>query len=608
MGDVYRAWDTSLEREVAVKVLAADLVRSADGPLRFRREAQRAAQVGAHPNVVSTFGAGEAGGWPYIAMELLRGEDLGQLIDREGALPPERALRLLEQAAAAIDHLHEQNPPIIHRDIKPANFMVLAGDRLILTDFGLARRLDDSRVTKSGTVIGSPCYTAPEQAMGAAGGAPVGKAADIYSLGAMAYEMLCGRPPFVSDHLGAVLAAHQSAPVPPVRQWRAELPGGLDKVFGRALAKRAGGRQGSAGELVGELFAALAGTVPTRRILTRQQAHIETPRNAATPWWRRPWPVAASLVIGLSLLVTMLTAINWRLSEAKRSESAAKESQETAESRLENAVTAIDPTALAAAMKTKEAADAAVANAKLTLTALRATASSQSHPTNVSPTVRAVKTISVSPSIRLVQPVNVAVAGCVVEFLWGFSEAQANVDASGISIIICRNGDPTSTDDPNCIRGGGGDGTSFNPIGTSSQSGQHTWMVESERPMLRSDVGRFEWVVNCGEVPDPASADSSSNDRDDPAGSSSGNPDRNVGATPGPVLPEPVKVRPPTEPLNPTPLPLYRTPSFWAASCPLRHAPAHDHRPNQPPPRPLRPPRTPSRQHGRRLPRLGHVA
>ncbi len=535
MGDVYRAWDTSLEREVAVKVLAADLVRSADGPLRFRREAQRAAQVGAHPNVVSTFGAGEAGGWPYIAMELLRGEDLGQLIEREGALPPERALRLLEQAAAAIDHLHEQNPPIIHRDIKPANFMVLAGDRLILTDFGLARRLDDSRVTKSGTVIGSPSYMAPEQAMGAAGGAPVGKAADIYSLGAMAYEMLCGRPPFVSDHLGAVLAAHQSAPVPPVGQWRGELPGALDKVFGRALAKRAGGRQGSAGELVGELERVLGGGVRDDSVLSGPLANRKARSKSVgtaplppvsqvgagtSPFTRPALAMRLGAIGAVSLAVVGLTLLtSLRVDRQQEAESA--------RSQLATAVSAGEPTAMAIAQATMAAMGTAVANSDATLVAARAAMTRDPN--------------SAAIGIFLQKPLDgEEIKSCSVRLVWRLDNLEALERPVPVAVHVCR----TSSDGaPDCelISANGDQSTAdFRP----KRAGDYSWKVNVDSGARLSEPRMFVWK-------DGGCAGSA-----DKPGDEDGNvltPEATSGRNDPPTAVPPTKPRPPIEPPEPDP-------------------------------------------------------
>jgi len=392
MGDVYRAWDTSLEREVALKVLAADRLTSESDRVRFRREAQRAGQVGAHPNVVTVYGAGEENGWPYIAMQILRGEDLAQSIQREGAMAPERAVRLLEQAAAALDHLHSQDPPIVHRDVKPANFMLLTGDRLILTDFGLARRTDDTRLTQTGAIIGSPSYMAPEQVMGAGGGKPIGKAADIYSLAAMAYEMLSGRPPFSSEHFHAVLHAHVALAPPSIRTIRPELPAGLDVVLARGLAKSAEQRHPSASALITDLSAALGHLrgVATADSRTHGQASPAT-RTLAPPGCRfRGARIIFALVIigacGFSLLLLMLIgSADWtfnpstetysnELATAEGAVATAIAVADSAQERLDGALAARNPGNVAVAQSTRAAALASLAQARVTRAAARATA------------------------------------------------------------------------------------------------------------------------------------------------------------------------------------------------------------------------------------------
>lgn len=262
MGLVYRAWDTALEREVAVKVLAADHVWSDGHQQRFWREARRAAQVSAHANFATIHAVGQAAGWPYIVMEYVRGQDLGRLMASEGALSAEWTLAILAQAAAAIDHLHAQNPPIVHRDIKPSNFMIDENGRVVLTDFGLARRLDDPKLTLEGAVVGTPLYMAPEQCAGKRTPAHVDFKADIYSFAVVAYEMLCGRRPFESDDVLVLLHKHCTERAPSIRTFRPDLPRAASVVMGRALAKNPSVRPKSASAFVTQLGAALNSTRP----------------------------------------------------------------------------------------------------------------------------------------------------------------------------------------------------------------------------------------------------------------------------------------------------------------------------------------------------------
>ena len=213
MATVYLARDTELDRPVAVKVLDA-----ADEGLRerFVREARLAARL-SHPNVVGVFDAGEDGGRPYIVMEHVEGETVAELLARRGRLPPEEARGLAVQAARGLAHAHAAG--LVHRDIKPQNLLLREDGTLKIADFGIARATEDTSLTQPGTVLGTAAYLAPEQARGER----ATPASDVYSLGAVLYELLTGKPP-----------AETPAPV---RELAPEVPRELEDVVMRSLAR-----------------------------------------------------------------------------------------------------------------------------------------------------------------------------------------------------------------------------------------------------------------------------------------------------------------------------------------------------------------------------------
>jgi eukaryotic-like serine/threonine-protein kinase len=229
MATVYLAYDQQLDRPVAVKVLAENLAAEDDLRRRFLREARLAAAL-AHPNVVRVFGTGEdEAGLPFIVMEYVEGETLAELLRRRGRLPAPEVRGLVGQAAAGLAHAHAAG--LVHRDVKPQN-LLLAGDGCLkVADFGIARVEEGTRLTQAGTVLGTAAYIAPEQLAGE----PVSAAADVYSLGAVFYELLTGRPPHLFDSF-AELAAKQQEPVRVVRELAPDVPEQLEELVMRCLA------------------------------------------------------------------------------------------------------------------------------------------------------------------------------------------------------------------------------------------------------------------------------------------------------------------------------------------------------------------------------------
>jgi serine/threonine-protein kinase len=209
MGSVWEAEDLRLDRRVAVKLPAEELTRGIPDLLeRFAREATAAGRL-AHPNVATVHDHDHDGGTPFIVMEMLRGETLGERI-RRGPLPEDEAVQIAGQVAAALDAAHDAG--IVHRDVKPANIMLTAGGVKVM-DFGVATAEWTHTITTAG-VLGTAAYLSPEQARGES----AVPASDVYALGVVVYEMLAGRPPFVADTLVAVVAAHVHRDPPPLAE------------------------------------------------------------------------------------------------------------------------------------------------------------------------------------------------------------------------------------------------------------------------------------------------------------------------------------------------------------------------------------------------------
>jgi serine/threonine-protein kinase len=250
MGDVWVGYHPGLKRDVAVKILKPEeQARSASALARFEREVRATAEL-AHPNTVRVFdyGATEDGLWYYV-MELLEGETLAAHVERNGPLPPARAVHIVGQAARAIAEAHERG--IVHRDIKPDNLFLtsLGGehDFVKVIDFGIAKvsRVDET-MTGSGLVMGTPEYMSPEVAKGE----PADVRSDVYALGEVLYFLLCGSPPFQADSVGAILFAQVHEPArPPSRVLGRQLPSDVESVVMRALQKDPSARYATASAL-----------------------------------------------------------------------------------------------------------------------------------------------------------------------------------------------------------------------------------------------------------------------------------------------------------------------------------------------------------------------
>ncbi|MGZ8693931.1 MAG: protein kinase domain-containing protein [Gaiellaceae bacterium] len=254
MATVYRAHDRLLERPVALKILHEQFSSDAEALERFGREARAVAQL-AHPNIVTVIDRGEDAGRPYIVFEYVGGENLKQLVAREGPLPVPTVIELGLQVARALEAAHGRG--VVHRDVKPQNVLLADEGRAKVTDFGIAHTRGTEGMTLTGTIMGTSDYIPPEQARGEAAGEP----GDVYSLGVVLFELLTGRLPYEADNAVAVAMRHVNDPVPSVRELRPDVPPRLDALVRRALAKEPRDRFASMSDLVAELEACGRGDV-----------------------------------------------------------------------------------------------------------------------------------------------------------------------------------------------------------------------------------------------------------------------------------------------------------------------------------------------------------
>ena len=274
MGVVYRAIHLGLERPVALKVIARELADREGFRERFLRESRLAARLD-HPSVVPIYDSREVDGELVVVMRLIKGGDLRALIDREGPLPPHRALDLLAQVADALDAAHAAG--IVHRDVKPHNILV-EGDRAYLSDFGLAKAFDESGSGGAASVVGTAHYMSPEQWRGDS----IGPAADVYSLGCVLYEAVTGIAPF----------ARAEADTEP------EMPQGVEAAIRRGVAKEPGDRYRSAGELIAAARAGQGSEVRPTAVLSHDRSERTTVPNASQGWFGLRGRRAALWILG----------------------------------------------------------------------------------------------------------------------------------------------------------------------------------------------------------------------------------------------------------------------------------------------------------------------
>ena len=280
MGIVYRVTNVALGRVYALKVLAPELAEDEQFRLRFQREMRIAASID-HPNVVGIRYAGEQDGFLFLAMDYVHGEDLRQLILRDGAMDPSRAVEILTQMAFALDAAHAKG--LVHRDIKPGNMLLTVRDgeeRAYLTDFGLAKRSSTmAELTVAGSLVGTADYMAPEQVSGE----PADARTDIYALGCVFFQMLTGKVPYERETTLATMFAHVNDPPPVLEAPLVDEYPEFSPVVQKAMAKKPDERYLSAGDLARDAAAALKGPATgARRRWWRPATPGQRPRTSAS--------------------------------------------------------------------------------------------------------------------------------------------------------------------------------------------------------------------------------------------------------------------------------------------------------------------------------------
>lgn len=364
MSEVHLARDMRLSRDVAIKVLRADLARDPTFYLRFRREAQNAAALN-HPAIVAVYDTGEAetdgGPLPYIVMEYVEGDTLRDIVRREGPMPARRAMEVIADVCAALDFSHRNG--IVHRDIKPANIMINRAGAVKVMDFGIARAISDSSspMTQTAAVIGTAQYLSPEQARGE----QVDARSDVYSLGCVLFEILTGEPPFKGDSPVAVAYQHVREDPALPSSVNPDIPRELDSVILKAMSKNPANRYQSAAEMRSDLVRVLGGQRPSAPMVMNdedrttilgavdpdgryQAADPPTPAplSAApaaptpTPSGRRPLRIAL-LSIAALVVVGIVGAFLWALGPGSKATQVivpdvANKSSQTAQTALQN--------------------------------------------------------------------------------------------------------------------------------------------------------------------------------------------------------------------------------------------------------------------------------
>ena len=553
MGVVYKAHDTVLDRLVAIKVLAPHLTWDQEFIKRFFREARVAARL-KHPHIVTIHDVTQARGHHFIAMEYLEGRSLAEIIHRHGPLPPERAARILSQIARALDHAHAQG--LVHRDVKPGNVIVGSHDNATLTDFGVAKSLEGTRLTQSGVMVGTPAYMSPEQVRQQ----PTGPATDVYALGVVAYEMLGGRPPFEGD-TPHVLYAHAYEEPRPLPQVNSKVSPAVGAVVQKALAKAPGKRYGSAKAFAKALEQAVRsrGQEGVRKPPPPRPSSPSVARVSQAPLW--PLIGALAAVIVVMMVVTFWAAINkpdeqtvaTQIAVAQTAtQIAAVEATQTAVAQTATQIAAVEATqtevaaatetAVAQPTATETAAPPATPTATPTpapttptptpiLTATSTptptatptstpalTATSTPTPTatpiptptlTATPTPKATPTATHTPThtptpvptgITLSEPANGATVSGLVTFSWEWSEQLEEGEV--FDVKVCQGG--------GCPPESGKTNTDQKTWDWCPDTGEgvYRWKVEiidevSKNPKgPTSEVWEFTWEGGCGSSPD----------------------------------------------------------------------------------------------------------
>jgi serine/threonine protein kinase len=299
-GIVFRAFDDVLQRVVAVKVMAPQIATLSPARKRFLREARSAAAV-RHENVVQIYEVGERP-LPYLAMEFIPGQTLQQKLDRSGPLDVSEVLRTGRQIAEGLAAAHASD--LIHRDVKPANILLEGGSQKVkITDFGLARAVDDASISQSGVIAGTPMFMAPEQALGR----PIDQRADLFSFGSVLYQMVSGRPPFRAPSALAVLKRVAEEPPRPIAEIIPETPQRLCDVISKLHAKNPDDRYQSAREVAD----VLADCEAQLKANSKLKDFSRIPAAKPTPRRSRRWPWKRTLLIPVVVLLALAVAWAW---------------------------------------------------------------------------------------------------------------------------------------------------------------------------------------------------------------------------------------------------------------------------------------------------------
>jgi beta-lactam-binding protein with PASTA domain len=312
MAEVHRGRDLRLGRDVAVKLLRADLSRDESFLIRFQREAQNSASLN-HPNIVAVFDTGEDAGIPYMVMEFVNGRTLKEVLIAEGRFDPATACEVVADMCAALDFSHKHH--IIHRDVKPGNVMLSDTNQVKVMDFGIARALasNQATMTQTSAVIGTAQYLSPEQARGET----VDARSDVYAVGCVLYELLVGHPPFTGDNPVSVAYQHVREEARPPSELNPNVPDSIDAVIMKALAKNPENRYHSAGEMREDLIRAARGQAvmapavmsagDRTQMLAGPDSTAPITPIATSSSKRRPWLIA----LGVILSLIAVTAASW---------------------------------------------------------------------------------------------------------------------------------------------------------------------------------------------------------------------------------------------------------------------------------------------------------
>jgi len=302
MGVVLKAIDPGLSRVVAIKILAPQLATSNTARKRFAREAQAAAAI-THDNVIDIYSVSEFKGLPYLVMPYARGPSLQKRLDKRGPLPIVEVLRISYQIAAGLQAAHEQG--LVHRDVKPANILFVDDvDRVLITDFGLARTIDDATITRTGVITGTPQYMSPEQARGEA----IDERSDLFSLGSVVYALCTGQVPFCAESNYGLLRKISDSEPRPIRELNVEIPDWLCAIVAKLHAKSPDDRFQSASEAAETLRRWLA-FIQSPSTERPPKIELAPPRHRDNSDLRKPLALALTLLFSTCLLYFSL--VSW---------------------------------------------------------------------------------------------------------------------------------------------------------------------------------------------------------------------------------------------------------------------------------------------------------